>query len=157
MALPTTGSLSIKGAAGAGRSISQEVDGNETGNKSLTTLSTTAGKTANHSMLEFYGYSSCTAAPNAVTGASATLGGTPANDITVSWTPDSLGQTARQFRIERSAQTAGTRVFVANVAAGSGDTYTDNDLTSDQYTYHVRAENPCGNSLYVDTNSVIVS
>lgn len=40
--LPETGSLSLKSAAGVGRSISQEVDGNETGNKSLSTLCATA-------------------------------------------------------------------------------------------------------------------
>jgi len=61
--LPESGPLSIKSAAGAGRSISQQVDGNETGNKSLTTLSTTAGFTAPHSMLEFRGWPS-TPKPN---------------------------------------------------------------------------------------------
>jgi hypothetical protein len=46
MALPSSGSLSIKNAAGAGRSIAQEVDGNLTGNKSLLTLSQAAGSGA---------------------------------------------------------------------------------------------------------------
>lgn len=58
MALPTTGSLSIMDGAGTTRSIAREVDGNVTGTKSLTTLSVSAGKTAPHSMLEFYGYAS---------------------------------------------------------------------------------------------------
>lgn len=153
MALPTSGSLSIKGAAGAGRSISQEVDGNETGNKSLTTLSTTAGKTASHSMLEFYGYSSCTAAPNTPTAASASV---VADDVTISWTPHSLGDRATQYRIERNPQSTGVWSFVANVGYGVGDSYTDNNLASDQYQYRVRAENNCGNSAYITTNSVIV-
>lgn len=157
MALPTSGSLSIKGAAGAGRSISQEVDGNETGNKSLSTLSTTAGKTANHSMLEFYGYSSCSAAPNAVTAADATVGGTPANDVTVTWTPDTLGEAATKFRIEREPQSTPGWVFVAELNAGQGNSITDNDLPADQYLYRVRAENACGNSAYLNTNSVIIS
>lgn len=346
--LPTTGSLSIKSAAGAGRSISQQVDGNETGNKSLTTLSTTAGFTAPHSMLEFYGYPTSTApdpvtncsasinwgtgmpitwtlpadltgvdwirvkikengsyrtvgtievyyynntqtshtwphadltegssysydistgndidgpsvtcvtsaliyqvAPSAPASCSATVqsgvgidvawtfgsgGGTPtgtdinvsvnggsfvdltqvayagttyahttvstgntyrysitvyndagtssacltatktfcsgapnavtsasasvvADDVTVSWDPDALGQTATQFRIERDAQSNPGFVFVANVSAGGSNSYTDNNLLSDQYLYRVRAENDCGNSSYVNTNSVIV-
>lgn len=77
MALPGSGSLSIKNAAGAGRSISQEVDGNETGNKSLLTLSTTAGKTAPHGMVEFYNYSNVATTnvnltSTAVTGSTAT-------------------------------------------------------------------------------------
>lgn len=58
MALPTTGSLSLKAAAGTTRSIANEVDGNLTGNKSLSSLSVSAGKSAPHSMLEFYGYTS---------------------------------------------------------------------------------------------------
>lgn len=62
--LPASGSLSIKNAAGEGRSISQEVDGNETGNKSLSTLGASAGFSSPYSMLDFYGYA---------------FGGTPTN------------------------------------------------------------------------------
>lgn len=58
MALPLSGELSIKAAASIPRSIANEVDGNLTGDKSLRSLSVTAGKSAPHSMLEFYGYSS---------------------------------------------------------------------------------------------------
>lgn len=156
MALPASGSLSIKSAAGASRSISLEVDGNETGNKSLRTLLTSAGKTS--TMTEFYSYSGagtgCSAAPNAVSSANA---GVVSNDVTITWTPDTLGDDATQFRIERDAQSNPGYTFVANVAVGSGDSYTDNDLVSDQYTYRVRAENACGNSSYVQTGSVIVS
>lgn len=60
MGLPTSGNLSIKDGAGTTRSIAREVDGNVTGDKSLTTLSITASKTAPHSMLEFYGYCAAT-------------------------------------------------------------------------------------------------
>lgn len=55
MALPLSGSLSIKDAAGTLRSIAREVDGNVTGNKSLLSLSTSAG--VNGCMTAFYGYS----------------------------------------------------------------------------------------------------
>lgn len=55
MAMCTTGSLSICATAGTDRSISTAVGG---GSGSLSALSTTAGKTAPHSMLEFYGYGS---------------------------------------------------------------------------------------------------
>ena len=75
--LPTSGSLALKNAAGAGRSISQQVDGNETGNKSLTTLSVTASKTAPHSMLEFYGYGAGSTFGNSFfVGAAAAFSGT---------------------------------------------------------------------------------
>lgn len=60
MALPSTGSLSIKGTAGLTSSIAYCVDGNTTGNKSLTTLSQSASKTAPHGMREFYGYGGTT-------------------------------------------------------------------------------------------------
>lgn len=56
MALPVSGSLSIKNAAGNDRSIAYCVDGNITGDKSLSTLSVSAGKSAPHAMTEFYGY-----------------------------------------------------------------------------------------------------
>lgn len=55
MALPTSGNLSIKTAAGTIRSIALEVDGNTTGSKSLVSLSNSAGKSAPHGMREFYG------------------------------------------------------------------------------------------------------
>lgn len=155
MALPASGSLSIKSAAGASRSISLEVDGNETGNKSLRTLLTTAGKTSG--MTEFYSYSGggtgCSAAPNVVSSVTANA---VSNNVTVSWTPDSLGEDATQFRVERvAASDPGNWVFIANVAAGTGDSTTDNSLPSDQYQYRVRAENACGNSAYVTSNSVM--
>jgi len=71
MSLPSSGSLSILNSAGAGRSIAQEVNGNLTPPKSLTTLSVAAGKTAPHGMLEFYNYSSVitfTIAPSILSG-----------------------------------------------------------------------------------------
>jgi len=57
MALPTSGSLSIKNAAGNDRSIAYCIDGNITGNKSLSTLGATANKTAPQCIREFYNYS----------------------------------------------------------------------------------------------------
>lgn len=152
--LPGSGSLSIKTAAGSGRSIAEEVDGNTTGNKSLTTLSNTAGFSTPHGMLEFYGYTQCSVAPNAVTDADANV---VSDDVTITWTPDALGEAVKHFRVERTAQSdPGVWVFVINVAAGTGDTTTDNDLASDQYQWRVGAENDCGNSGSVNTNSVIV-
>jgi len=50
----TTGNLSVCATAGTNRSISTAVG---TGSGSLSALSVSAGKTAPHSMLEFYGYS----------------------------------------------------------------------------------------------------
>ena len=66
MAMPASGSLGIKICPGsvACTSISQAVDGNVTGDKSLSTLSTTAGKSAPHCMREFYGYASATLCVN---------------------------------------------------------------------------------------------
>ena len=58
MTLCSSGSLSILGTAGTNRSIACEVDGDVTPPKTLCTLSESAGKSAPHSMLEFYGYSS---------------------------------------------------------------------------------------------------
>lgn len=62
MTLCSSGSLSICTSAGTNRSIAVEVLGGITpiDPQSLTTLSETAGKTAPHSMLEFYGYSHVT-------------------------------------------------------------------------------------------------
>lgn len=53
MALCSSGSLSICATAGTNRSISTEVG---TGSGSLSALSVSAGKSAPHGMLEFYGY-----------------------------------------------------------------------------------------------------
>lgn len=54
MALPTSGSLSIKATAGATRSICGEVGGTS---GSLVSLASTASKSLPVSMLDFYGYS----------------------------------------------------------------------------------------------------
>jgi hypothetical protein len=65
MAMPLSGSLGIKSCpdGGACTSIAQAVDGNTSGNKSLTTLSVSTGKVAPHSMLEFYGYTTAPTNP----------------------------------------------------------------------------------------------
>lgn len=155
MALPASGVLGIIQGVGVSsdRSISLEVDGNETPPKDLVGLGSRAGLSAPVSMSDFYGYSSCSAAPQPVTDADANV---VSDDVTITWTPHTLGEDAEQFRIERNPQSTGVWSFVANVAVGTGDSYTDNDLPSDQYLYRVRAENSCGNSSYVNTNSVIV-
>lgn len=68
MALPTSGNLSIKAEAGTSRSISLEVDGSITGDKSLNTLGITAGFSGGGtSMREFYGYSFIPDPPSNVT------------------------------------------------------------------------------------------
>ena len=58
MAMPSSGSIGLKYCVGttACSSLSQAVDGNQTGDKSLSTLSTKAGKSTPHSMREFYNY-----------------------------------------------------------------------------------------------------
>lgn len=57
MTMCASGSLGIISCPQGGcSSIAMAVDGNITGSKSLSTLSTTAGKSAPHSMIEFYGY-----------------------------------------------------------------------------------------------------
>jgi len=57
MAIPVSGSLSIKGTAGTCRSICQAVvDGGGGASGSLSTLSVNAGKSAPHCIREFYGY-----------------------------------------------------------------------------------------------------
>ena len=58
MAMPASGCIALRTCIVgiACSSISCAVDGNATGSKSLSTLSTTAGKSAPHSMSEFYGY-----------------------------------------------------------------------------------------------------
>ena len=57
MALPTSGNLSIKTAAGTTRSIAQEVDGNTVGNKSLVALQNSANIVRPAGMTDFYGFS----------------------------------------------------------------------------------------------------
>jgi len=56
MSLPTSGNLSIKSAAGTDRCIACEVDGDETGNKNLTTLANSANFSLPVAITDFYGY-----------------------------------------------------------------------------------------------------
>jgi hypothetical protein len=81
MALPTR-PLSIKDACTTARSIAQEVDGNLTGDKTLWTLGTTAGKTSGGVyMSEFEGYASTKTVCYCTYFASGGCGGTgPVND-----------------------------------------------------------------------------
>jgi hypothetical protein len=72
MALATTGSLSLKSASGFGRNIQLEVQGNNTGNASLSTLATTASLAKNH--LAFYGYCAFTPSFSTVCWKSPTTG-----------------------------------------------------------------------------------
>lgn len=94
--LPYSGSLSIKTAAGAGRSIAQEVNGNTSGNKSLSTLSVTAGKAAPHSMLEFRGYTSIEA-PGAPQSVSAT--DIYGDGIYIYWSAPSTGDPVNHYLV----------------------------------------------------------
>lgn len=145
--LPSSGSLSIKSAAGAGRSISMEVDGNETGSKSLTTLSTTASKTAPHSMLEFYGYPP--AAPGDPQNVVAAIDG---QSINITWDAPASGGTPSSYRVEVDG--GGGYVFLVDVGT---EGYTDNanNYSPSQFvTYRVRAENVTGVSSYVVSNTI---
>lgn len=153
MALPTTGSLSIKGAAGAGRSVSGDVDGNETGNKSLASLSTTAGKTANHSMLEFYGFA-WGIPPTPTTIAATDAGGGIAN---ITWSHGlANGNPIHKYRLEReSSGNPGVWVFISN-PLGTATSASDAAGTG-QYIYRLRAENTGGVSAWANSNSVIVA
>lgn len=140
MALPSSGSLSIKGAAGSGRSISMEVDGNETGNKSLSTLSASASKSAPHSMLEFLGYAH-EVIPGAPTSITATYDST-FDRVQVSWTPPVDGDTTPDnYRLERSTD-GSTWSFLAD--KGTSLTHNDTSVPAPQYYYRVRAENSVG-------------
>lgn len=60
MAMPSSGCIALKYCISgiACSSVACAVDGNITGNKSLSSLSVSAGKTTPHCMREFYGYSS---------------------------------------------------------------------------------------------------
>lgn len=142
--LPASGSLSIKTAAGSGRSIAQEVDGNTTGNKSLTTLSLLAGKTEPHSMLEFYGYSSNP--PGPVRNQTASSGGLAIN---VSWLAPNSGGTVSSYRVERQANFGAWVIMTSNTTSTS---YQDFSITSGTtYTYRIRAQGPGGNSDWRET------
>lgn len=145
--LPSSGSLSLKSAAGAGRSISQQVDGNETGSKSLTTLSTTASKTAPHSMLEFYGYPSGPPLPGTITNCASSLdGGYPGGrGVDISWTNPASGGTPEETLIEVSvdggAYTELTRVDYPSTTYDHPSVFTDAAKT---YTYRLSAVNATG-------------
>jgi hypothetical protein len=78
MALATSGSLSLKSASGFNRNIQLEVQGNNTGNASLSTLANTAGLSKNH--LAFYGYTAFTPAFSTV------CWKTPTTSATTLWT-----------------------------------------------------------------------
>ena len=58
MALPTSGALALMDTCTTARSIAREVYGNVTPPKTLCATSVEAGKSAPHSELEFYGFSS---------------------------------------------------------------------------------------------------
>lgn len=152
--LPGTGSLSIKNAAGAGRSISQEVDGNEVGNKSLTTLSVTAGKTAPHSMTEFFGYThiqvpGAPQSPSAVNNAP--------SGINISWSAPVTGGAVVTYNIHRNEEGTGYN-YLATVDV-SVTSYNDPNanLTSTlTYTYRIEACNTAGcGDLSAETNQII--
>lgn len=153
MSLPTTGSLSLKGAAGTGRSVSMDVDGNETGNKSLTTVSTTAGKTANHSMLEFYGFAwGVPPTPTTVTATDAGGG-----VVSITWSHGAAnGNPIHNYRLEReSSGSPGVWVFISNPSGSA--TSASNSPGTGQYIYRLRAENTGNVSVWVNSNSITIA
>lgn len=153
MALPASGSLSIKGAAGVGRSISQEVDGNETGNKSLATLSTSAGKSAPHGMIEFYSYTSVVVAPGPVS--NVTTNNINPFGIEVGWDAPSTGGSPTNYRVEMS-EDGGPFSLYDNNGTSVTITILNSDLTVGlDYQFRIRAENSAGNSTYTTSSSII--
>lgn len=160
MALPTSGNLSIKAAAGTSRSIALEVDGNNTGSKSLNSLGVTAGVSAGGtSMLEFYGYSSVVV-PNAVSGVFAEdtgLAGINGSIVRITWQDNSNNED--RFRIEVVVNSGGYQ-FVANVSGGINKDLYDHDaptqqgaVSGDSLRYRVRAENTAGASAWAYSNT----
>lgn len=148
--LPSSGSLSLKSAAGAGRSISQEVDGNETGSKSLTTLSETASFTAPHSILEFRGYPT-EAAPGAPATCSAAED-TPNTDIVATWTDPASGSVAY---FETVLFVNGVQTGVYSSVGLAHSLILTNPTAGEAYKYRIRACNSggdCGD--YCETNEV---
>lgn len=151
--LPESGSLSLKGAAGVGRSISQQVDGNETGNKSLTTLSETAGFSIPHRVSDFYGYGS---APDAPTGPMTNRSINPGG-MEVGWDPPSGGGMYTNFRLEwRWRETDedpfDSYSFYEDTGVNNTPLIPHADLTTGwYYQWRVRAENSFGNSAYLES------
>jgi hypothetical protein len=138
--LPTTGSLSIKGTAGAGRSISQQVDGNQTGNKSLTTLSNTAGKTPPHGILEFRGYPPVVPPdPLLVCAAS----NNHPNGIVFTWTlPETgAGSEAIVITVTSGTTTGLTGAIFYNPSAGTYTIVDGHFIVGQTYTFNVQSCN----------------
>src|SRR5690606_21791523 len=149
MALPGSGSLMIKTAAGAGRSIAQEVDGNTIGNKSLATLSSTAGKIAPHSMLEFYNYDGgivvAPGPPSSVTAFNVEP------DVVVTWNAPVTGDPPTLYRIDRREDGGPWGLLDTTTNTSYSDTTTSSSHT---YRYRVRAENSGGVSAFVESNDI---
>ena len=159
MALPSSGSLSIKRAAGVTRSISLEVDGNETGNKSLNTLGITAGLDASGgtTMLEFYGYSSVTI-PSAPSSHSITEDN-PSGDIDGTFTDNSSGsEQETAFEIQYSYN-GGSWTSIADNAPDD-TTYVmspsslESAVNGDSWRCRVRATNSAGSSSWITSNII---
>ena len=166
MALASSGSLSIKTAAGSGRSIAQEVDGNTTGSKSLTTLSTTAGKTAPHSMLEFYGYTAPTVAPGAPKSFNTVQHRAPSgsNGAELGWTAPSSGGAVANYRLEYRYKEDGQAFFSSWLLAlnttSTGPTLPHSFFVAypadTEMEFRVRAENSAGVSSYTAWAGVFI-
>ena len=149
MALPDSGSLSLKTAAGEGRSIAQEVDGNTTGNKSLTTLSVTAGKSAPHAMSEFYGYPPLEP-PGVPQNVVATRDG---DDIVVTWDPPSSGGEVSSYELFYT-EDGGSSNYIG--IESSPFIHDQSELTLDvTYQYLVYAANASGTSSEGVSNSLL--
>lgn len=155
--LPSSGSLSLKSAAGVGRSISQQVDGNETGSKSLTTLSTTASKTAPHSMLEFYGYPAGPGLPGSVTGCTASIPSCGVlTGINLAWVNPASGGTPEGTVIKVSVN--GGAYSTLTTVAYPGTTYTHTDAAlanGSTYAYTFEATNASGNGAACGPTSAV--
>lgn len=156
--LPESGSLSIKTAAGAGRSIAQEVDGNTTGDKSLTTLSTTAGFSAPHSILEFRGYPSGSAPGPAPNCSAALLG----SNIAVIWDAPVSGGTPTSTEVQVTDNTSGFSTYCCNVSVPyptrtvSASTMTTL-VNGRTYQFRLFYQNASGQSSSCFTNQVLYS
>jgi len=143
--LATSGSLSILATAGTSRRIALEVDGNETPNKVLTTLASTASRAAN--ILAFYGYSSVSP-PNAPSNAVATY----TNKMVVTWNDNSTDEDNFIMNIKQNLGAYGSDIsFSANTTATLTPV-----IEGVTYQYRIKAVNAAGSSGFTYSNSVYV-
>jgi fibronectin type 3 domain-containing protein len=151
MALASSGSLSLRNAAGSGRDICEEVYGSVySGDKSLSQASLDAGKSSPHAMTEFYSFNGTPVTPSSVTATDIYP-----NGIDLSWSASGNADNFEEYRIERD-EDGGGYIFLAFTASTSYNDPDSNLTLGNTYTYRVRSEtiNDARVSSYGTSNSV---